>query len=252
MTDEIFRGMREFQQYAEKLQQLMTDMQDQVPQHATGEDAQGAVSVTLGPDRLPESIKVASDWQRRQPPENLGPAVVDAYGSAMSEQMEGWSRSLEQTGWEERAAELDGMLEIPGPGSRSGSVTPPEVPRQDLRQVRPRPMEDVVEDTLSSLDALDGLDENSFQVPEVTGEAAARRVTIGLGAHGLVSCDVDPQWAAQQSSIRLSQALNEALNNARSRLGDVRSPAAAQIAELNPQGLMNEFLAMLNDPQQLR
>ncbi|WP_159043343.1 hypothetical protein [Streptomyces sp. NBRC 110028] len=251
MTDEIFRGMREFQQYAEKLQQLMTDMQDQVPRHATGEDAQGAVSVTLGPDRLPESIKVASDWQRRQPPENLGPAVVDAYGSAMSEQMEGWSRSLEQTGWEERATELDGMLEVPGSGT--GPVTPPAEPsRQDLRHVRPRPMEDVVEDTLAALDALDGLDVDSFRAPEATGESAARRVTIGLSSHALVSCDVDPQWAAQQSSIRLSQALNEALSHARAKLADVQSPGAARIEHLNPQGLMNEFLAMLNDPQQLR
>ncbi|MGW2327153.1 hypothetical protein ACWC5C_15445 [Streptomyces sp. NPDC001700] len=250
MTDEIFRGMQEFQQYAEKLQQLMTDMQDKVPQHATGEDAQGAVSVTLGPDRLPESIRVASDWQRRQPAENLGPAVVDAYGSAMSEQMDGWSRTLEQSGWEERAAELDGMLQVPGSGA--GSAAPPVVPRQDRDPVRPRPMEDVVEDTLSGLDALDGLDADSFRAPEVTGEAAARRVVIGLTAHSLVSCDVDPQWAAQQSSIRLSQALNEALSHARAKLEDVQSPAAAQIADLNPQGLMNEFLAILNDPQRLR
>lgn len=239
--------MREFQQYAEKLQQLMTDMQDQVPQHATGEDAQGAVSVTLGPDRLPESIKIASDWQRRQPPENLGPAVVDAYGSAMSAQMDGWSRSLEQSGWEERADQLnDG---IASPASSTPSQPLPEISDHDVRHVIRRPVDESIEDVLTALDAVDQLGADSFLPPEVTGESAARRVTITLTAQALVSCEVDPQWAAGQSTVRLNQALNEALNNARGKVASAESPGAAGVANLHMGGLMNEFLAILKDPQ---
>ncbi|MFF7653398.1 YbaB/EbfC family nucleoid-associated protein [Streptomyces sp. NPDC007983] len=252
MTDDIFRGMREFQQYAEQLQQLMTDMQEQIPQHAVGEDVQGAVTVQLGPDKLPESIKVASDWERRQSPDGLGQAVFEAYESALRELMEGWSRSLEQTGWEERAERIDKDFEL------SESSASPPIPQwmgsQGAHQAVHRPAQDAIEDTLSAFEALERLDTDSFQPPEVRGESAARRVIVAVTPQTLVSCEIDPQWASKQSTVRLNQALSEALNNARAKLATTQSPGAAGASNLGAQGqgLMSEFLAMLNDPQQLR
>ncbi|WNE99220.1 YbaB/EbfC family nucleoid-associated protein [Streptomyces luomodiensis] len=247
MSEDIFRELQQFQQYAENLQRLMSDMHDRVPQSSEGTDPQGAVSVTLGADGLPESIKIASDWQRRRAVGDLGSAVVEAFESAMSDRLERWSRSLEQSGWEARAEQLDDGL------ASSASTAParpfPEISDHDVRYVLRRPLDESIEDALTALDAVDQLDANAFLPPEVTGDSAARRVTITVTAHALVSCEVDPQWAAGQSTVRLNQALNEALNDARGKLGSAESPGAAGVANLHADGLMNEFLAMIKDPQ---
>ncbi|NEW75424.1 hypothetical protein [Streptomyces rhizosphaericus] len=247
MSEDLIRELQQFQQYAENLQHLMSDMHDQVPRSSEGTDAQGAVSVTLGADGLPESIKLASDWQRRRAAGDLGGAVVEAFESAMSDRMERWSRSLEQSGWEERAGQLD-----EGRAS-SASATPsrpvPEISDHDVRHVLYRPVDETIEDVLTASDAVDQLDADSFLPPQVKGESAARRVTITLTAHALVSCEVDPQWAGGQSVVRLNQALNEALNNAREKVGSAESPGAADVANLHMGGLMNEFLAIIKNPQ---
>ncbi|MFE2182724.1 YbaB/EbfC family nucleoid-associated protein [Streptomyces sp. NPDC059455] len=247
MSEDFIRELQQFQQYAENLQHLMSDMRDQVPRSSEGTDAQGAVSVTLGADGLPESIKLASDWQRRRPAEDLGGAVVEAFESAMSDRMERWSRSLESSGWEERAEQLgDGR-------ASSASTTPsrpaPEISDHDVRHVLYRPVDESIEDVLTAFDAVDQLDADSFLPPQVKGESAARRVAISLTAHALVSCEVDPQWAAGQSVVRLNQALNEALNNAREKVSSAESPGAAGVANLHVGGLMNEFLAIIKNPQ---
>ncbi|MGW5695057.1 hypothetical protein ACWEWX_30150 [Streptomyces asiaticus] len=247
MSEDFIRELQQFQQYAENLQHLMSDMHDQVPRSSEGTDAQGAVSVTLGADGLPESIKLASDWQRRRAAGDLGGAVVEAFESAMSDRMERWSRSLEQSGWEERAGQLDDGR------ASSASATPsrpvPEISDHDVRHVLYRPVDETIEDVLTASDAVDQLDADSFLPPQVKGESAARRVTITLTAHALVSCEVDPQWAGGQSVVRLNQALNEALNNAREKVSSAESPGAAGVANLHMGGLMNEFLAIIKNPQ---
>lgn len=79
------------------------------------------------PDGLPESIRAATDWQRRQGPEAIGGAVVDAYGVAMSEQMSGWVLALERSDWQAKADRLDGPIGQLGPSSvpaTDNSVSP--------------------------------------------------------------------------------------------------------------------------------
>ncbi|WP_413103528.1 YbaB/EbfC family nucleoid-associated protein [Streptomyces sp. Inha503] len=247
MSEDIIRELQQFQQHAENLRQLMSDMHDQVPRSSEGTDAQGAVSVTLGGDGLPESIKLASDWQRRRRAEDLGGAVVEAFESAMSDRMERWSRSLEQSGWEERAGQLDDDFDSPASSTPSRPV--PEISDHDVRHVLHRPVDESIEDVLTAFDTVDQLDADSFLPPQVKGESAARRVAITLTAHALVSCEVDPQWAAGQSVVRLNQALNEALNNAREKVSSAVSPGAAGVANLHVGGLMNEFLAIIKNPQ---
>ncbi|QDL70464.1 hypothetical protein DNK48_14775 [Streptomyces malaysiensis subsp. malaysiensis] len=250
MSEDIFRELQQFQQHAENLRQLMSDMHDQVPQSSEGTDAQGAVSVALGANGLPEWIKLASDWQRRRPDGDLGGAVVEAFESAMSDRLERWSRSLEQSGWEDRADHIDEGLASSASSAPSGPL--PEISDHDVRHVLRRPMDESIEDVLTAFDAVEELDADSFLPPKVTGESAARRVAITLTAHALVSCEVDPQWAVGQSTVRLNQALNEALNNARGKVGNAESPGAVGVANLHVGGLMNEFLAMIKDPQRFR
>ncbi|WFB07107.1 hypothetical protein LRS74_08620 [Streptomyces sp. LX-29] len=258
MADDIFRELQKFQDYMRNLQQFMSDINSLTPERAEGMDAQGAVRVRLGTKGLPESIDVASDWQRRQDPESIGQAVVEAYGSAMSDWMERWSRSLTDMGWErraERVGDLRGALgSAPAASTYSGSgaafgLPPAGMPERDLRHVVPRPLDQVMEDVLTGFDMLEGASEDSFAPPEVKGESAGRRVSITLSQHGLVSCEVDPQWAAQQTAVRLGKALDEALAQALTKAEQSESAGAAGLANLHLSGVMDEALAILNNPQ---
>ncbi|MFJ1549103.1 hypothetical protein [Streptomyces sp. NPDC088246] len=247
MSGDIFQELQQFQEYAHKMQQLISDVNDQMPEYAEGEDPQGAVRVRLRAGGLPESIKVASDWQRRQRPEDLGAAVLEAYQSALSEWMERWSGGLSETDWEARAERLDGGL---GPSVSTGTPSvPPETFERDLRHVVPRPLEEVTEDALSAFDAVERQSAELYLPPEVKGESAARRVVITLSSQGLVSCELEPQWAAQQSAVRLNQALDDALTDACGKVGSAESDGQAAVANLYLGGLLDEALAIMNNPQ---
>lgn len=246
MTDDLVRELQQFQQHMEKLQKLMSDMNDQMPREAQGEDPQGAATVRTGPDGLPESIKVASDWQRRRRPEELGQAVMEAYTAAMNERMERWSRSFSGSGWEARAQELDGT---PGQFPPVTNAPLPPAPEHDTRHVVARPIDEVTEDILSALDTAQELDAGAFRPPEAKGDSAAHQVVITLNSQTLVSCEVDPQWAAQQSGVRLGQALGEALNHAREAVTQAESAAQPGVANVHMRGLLDETMAILKDPQ---
>ncbi|MGN5632676.1 hypothetical protein [Streptomyces sp. AC154] len=247
MSGDIFQELKQFQEYANKMQQLMSEVRDQMPEYADGEDAQGAVRVRMIAGGIPESIKVASDWQRRQPPENLGAAVVEAYGSALSEWMERWSGGLEQADWEARAHQLDGSLD-----QSASAGTPPVSPEsfeRDVRYVVPRPLDEVAEDVLTAFDVVERQDPESSPQPEVMGDSASRRVVITLGSQGLVSCEVEPEWAVQQSVVRLNQALDDALADARARSSSAESGGQDAIADLNLGGLLDEAMAIMKNPR---
>ncbi|MFJ8852018.1 hypothetical protein [Streptomyces sp. NPDC102437] len=247
VSGDIFQELQQFQEYANKMQQLMSEMRDQMPQHAEGEDAQGAVRVRVIAGGIPESIKAASDWQRRQPPENLGAAVVEAYGSALSEWMERWSGGLAQADWEARAHQFDGTLGQPA--SAGTASAPPETFERDVRYVVPRPLEEVAEDVLTAFDVVERQNPESSVQPEMKGDSAARRVVITLGSQGLASCEVDPEWAARQSVVRLNQALDDALADARAKSSSAESSGPDAVADLNLGGLLDEALAIMKNPR---
>lgn len=247
MADDMIKELMQFQQYTTKLQQLMSDMHNQMPRHADGVDSQGAVTVRLGADGLPESIKVASDWQRRQPPESMGPAVVEAFGSAMSDRMERWSRAVQQSDWEARAGQLDRA--IPATFTGGASAGQPSPPERDLRYVLPRPLDEVTEELLTALDSVDSMDAEGSARAEVTGASSGRKVAITVTKGAVVSCAIDPQWASAQSSVRLNQALDEALSSARTKLAEAEAAAADGPAGRQMDGLFDEALAILQNPQ---
>ncbi|MFJ8852014.1 hypothetical protein [Streptomyces sp. NPDC102437] len=252
MNEEFIQGLQHFQQQALNLQNMMTSLQNQMPQGAEGTDAQGAVTIRLASDGLPEFIKAASDWQRRQSPEAIGAVVVEAYGAAMSAQMEGLSRSFDETDWQAKADRMDDSLAAPGPsGPAETSSAAAGIPEPDLRYVVPRSLDEVTEDMLSAFDAVEQL---AMEVPEpvhATGKSTAHRVVLTVAKGGLVSCEVDPQWAMKQSSIGLNQAFEEALADARDKLSALEATAGDGVANLQLGSLLNEALAILSDPRRL-
>jgi DNA-binding protein YbaB len=248
VTDDMIKELMQFQQYTTKLQQLMSDMHNQMPRHADGVDSQGAVTVRLGADGLPETIKVSSDWQRRQSPEAIGAAVVEAFGSAMSDRMERWSRAVQQSDWEARAGQLDRAIPATFTGGPA-SAGQPSIPERDLRYVLPRPLDEVTEELLTALDSVDSMDAEGSARAEATGASSGRKVAITVTKGAVVDCAIDPQWASAQSSVRLNQALDEALSSARTKLAEAEAAVADGPASRQMDGLFDEALAILQNPQ---
>ncbi|MFI0739990.1 hypothetical protein ACH4PU_18170 [Streptomyces sp. NPDC021100] len=252
MNGDPFADLHQAREHILGIQRLMSDLREQVPREVTGSDPQGAVSVRLAVDGLPERIALVTDWQRRQAPDGLDAAVTAAYESALRERLEGWSRSLEGTDWEHRAERLDAASPFTagtagrGPGREAEPAgAPPEVPEPDLRYVLPRRLDEVAEEMLSLFD-LDAIAGPAATEPETfTGESAGGQVAVTVAQGALVSCSVNPAWAAGRSAVRLNQALAEALSDARDRLaaGASRGPSAPQL-----DGLFKEAMAILADP----
>ncbi|MFE7624478.1 hypothetical protein [Streptomyces sp. NPDC057509] len=247
MDDEFIKGLQQFQQHALGLQNMLTDMQSRMSQGGEGTDAQGAVTVRLAPDGLPESITAASDWQRRQGPEAIGAAVGEAYGAAMSEQMAGWAQAFEDSDWQAKAEQLDGPIGKSGPAS--APAAPPEIPERDLRYVVARPLEELAEDVLSAFDAVDRLEEAASEPAVVEGTCSGRYVTLVVTKGALRSCEVDRSWATGQSYLRLNQAFEEALGDARAKLSSAEAVAMEGLAGLRMDSLLDEALAVIRDPK---
>lgn len=242
------QGLLQFHQYTQKLQQLMSDVQSKLPRRAEGTDSQGAVTVRLGADGLPETIKVSSDWQRRRGAEAIGPAVVEAFGSAMNERMERWAQAVRESDWEARAEEFD--REVPATFTGGGNSTPQGgFPERDLRHVIPRPLDELAEEMITALDSVDSPDAGSDSQAEATGTSSGHHVAITVTKGALVACEIDPQWASRQSSVRLNQVLDEALNKARTKLSEAEAAAESRSPGRQLDGLFDEALAILKDPQ---
>lgn len=252
MDEEFIGGLQHFHQHTLKLQSMMTDLQNQMPQGAEGTDAQGAVAVRLASDGLPEFIKAASDWQRRQPPEAIGAVVSEAYGAAMSMQMEGLSRAFADADWRAMADQMDGSFaaSVPSGGAAEFSATT-GLPERDLRYVVPRSLDEVTEDALAAFSAVEQLAASVPEPVRATGRSTAHRVVLAVTKGALLSCEVDPQWAVRQTSIGLNQAFDEALADAREKLSSLEAAAEDGAAGLQLDGLLNEALAILSDPQRL-
>ncbi|OKK15455.1 hypothetical protein AMK09_25265 [Streptomyces sp. CB02488] len=247
MNDEFIEGLRQFQQQALNLQSMMTDMQQRMPLGVEGTDAQGAVTVRLATDGLPEFIRAASDWQRRQEPEAIGAAVSEAYGAAMSQQMTAWAQAFEDSDWQGKADRLDSQSAQPE--ASADPAAQPDIPERDLRYVVSRPLDVLAEDVLSAFDAVDRMDETASEPAEVEGTSAGRHVTLAVTKGALRSCEVDRQWAAGQSYIALNQAFEEALGDARGKLNSAEAAGADAIAGLQVDSLLDEALAILRNPQ---
>ncbi|MFF3518304.1 hypothetical protein [Streptomyces sp. NPDC002573] len=249
MTDDIVQELQRFQQYTSQLHGLIARIQEDMPQSAEAEDTQGAVRVRVGQDGLPESVVAVRDWQRRRGPEQIGGAVVEAYGSSVAELMSAQSQVFSSSDWRESA---DGLQQDMGsPHSSADPTPPPGVPQRDLRHVVPRRIDEVAEDVISSFDDLARQDPEAVEHIQVQGSDSAGRVTMTLSPGSLVACTVDPGWSAKQSAVGLNRAFDEALRDARSAL--TRAVEANTTGGENRQldTLLDEALAILSDPRRI-
>lgn len=212
MSDADFmRELQRIQRYAAGMGSLLARAQEHAPPEATGADRTGAVRVALGPDGLPEHVRVEAGWQQRLDPTGFGAAVGEAFTNATANRIEAWTAALRDEGW---MSDLERL--------RTGADTPdadvPAASPHPATAGRPRPLDVVTEDVLAAFEALDAHTSRPPAPPEGSGVAADGRLTVSLSRAGGVSCTADPQWLSQADRTTLIAALDEALAAARADL----------------------------------
>jgi hypothetical protein len=219
---------------------LIDTAQDATPRAATASDPTGMISVTLGPDGLPKSFRVESDWNRHITPERLGQAVLDAFTAAMGERMAMWAKTLQDRGWQQEVDELDSG----SPAPYAGEV-PPAFRRPTAH---PRSLDVVAEEMMRALDRAPEIGAAQERSGTGTGSNGSGALTLTLSANGLVSCIAERHWASRQSGTSLTNALGEALAAARADFARHNHDAPTGP---NLNGLFNEAIALMNDPRRL-
>jgi hypothetical protein len=240
-----------------RLVRALADMQSSAPRLTEGADARGAVHVVLGADGLPESFRVARDWNRRVAASAFGTAVLEAFNVAARERVEVWSRTLDSQGWPARLGqlriELDAVLPDPDPGSRSpglGDAAGPALPAAFVRGgVMAQPPEEMAEEAIRVFDSVDEVAASPASVgPQGVGRNRGGSLVITLSRAALVSCRVDPQWLPGKDAASVATALGQALGQARARLADSVRAAGAGAARRseNLDRIFDEAMALLN------
>ncbi len=259
--EEILRDLARLRRYGSGLQNLLGELQRMAPGRSEGTDPSGAVRATLGPDGLPETIRVSPYWKEKTQSGAFGEAVTAACLAAMRQRGADWSETMRRTGWQERLDRLDteagpGDAGPGGAGTNGGGTAgagdadpvPPAFRRPN--GAAPRPLDVLAEESISLLDA--ALRPVPAPRPGGTGSNRAGTLEISLSAGGQVSCRADPRWVSQQSGAQLSAALSDALAAARDRLAAAASTQVVSgIDGTKAEGLLQEILAVLGDQQRL-
>ncbi len=245
--DDLARQFAQMQGYAAALHSLITDAQARAPQHSEGADRSRAVRVMLGPDGLPTTFRVETDWKRRIEPAAFGAAVLEAFQAAVGDRLSAWTRTLEDDGWKARADQLTSGADSPAAAPSHGRV-PPAFHRPVVSTIRSRPIGDVTEDAIKAFDTVRTLAAQPPPPAGGSGCGGGGKVIITLSSTGLTSCSADPGWVCEQTAAQLMNALSTALAAAKEDLAN-RPQSSGSGSGLD--GLLAEAMAVLNDPRRL-
>lgn len=233
MLDDINERLRQIQQRTARLQQMTANLVGRAPDRAEGMDSTGSVLVTIGPDNVPTTIEVSANWQRHLDPEQLGPAIMEAYTAAVATRMQAWSQALEENPVD---SESGSAAEIPAPPAPNPLPTGAPSPRS---------LPDLIEEALRVFANL-GKPETEAALEPVAGVGTdeSGHVSVTLSPGGLQACEIDPRWARLQGGMALTAALAQALDLARTNLTrNGETPAGAYT------GLLSEAFALLRNLQ---
>jgi hypothetical protein len=243
--DEILRDLARLRHYGSTLQELMSDLRRFAPERSEGTDPSGAVRAVLGPDGLPEAIRVSPYWKEKVQPAGFGGAVVAACQAAVQQRGAQWSEAMKRSGWQQRLERLEVDADMAAaadpnpipPAFRRGNGAGPQLPR---------PPEFLAEEAISALDAVM---KPTARPQRARGIAANRAGTleISLSPAGQVTCRTDPRWVAQQSGAQLTEAIGGTLATARDRLAAAAGQVRAGLPDTaKTDALLAEALAAMN------
>jgi DNA-binding protein YbaB len=189
--------IEEFLEDIDNLQRVLStgdlpDVRLAEPRRVEGTDGSGTVRVVLGPDGLPDSIRVDPGWRRAVGSEGFADAVVEACTRAANAQL---AARVEEAGSD--PAPVSG---VPPPAAADGPV-------RDLGEM--------------TRELLAMLDNRVWAAGEAngTGTTAFGKLEITLSHTGLQSFVADPGWVSRQTDEDLMDALASALSSARADLG---------------------------------
>jgi hypothetical protein len=251
-VEEIRRDLTRIANQAAGLQRLFADLQQAAPESSQGSDRSGAVQAFLGPDGLPEAIRVHSGWSDRLQAGAFAAAVNEACQAAVRERGLAWSRVLEQSDWQQRADRLKGGS-AGAPGVAPGAMPPAF--RRAAGNGQRRSAERMAEEVIELLDAVaDRAAGARRQNPRGQGTITGGGLTLTLATGGRVTCQADPRWVAGKSAGQLSEALSTALASARQELKESDASPSAENGQVQgivarPEQLVADLLAALDDPQ---
>ena len=240
MTDDIVSELSELQRQASALQGLIAAAEANAPRSAEGADPTGTVFATIGADGLPASIWVQDGWQRRL----SGRAVRPGRGRGVRRRGREADGRLEQRARGRRLAIHSGQ----NPGRRGpGRPGPDGGPADPAGQRSTRGLDDLLNEVLTAFDHVDDVAATSAITAQGSGVSGYHKLAVRVSPAGLVSCEVDAAWAAQQSADVLIAAFAEALARAKA---DLAVQVAADPAR-KLDGVLGDALSLLGDPQRL-
>jgi hypothetical protein len=155
--------------------------------------------------------------------------------------MAAWNDALEEGGWLSTVDGVRADLDRGGPGPAVAAPAPPSA------NGRPGRLDDVLNEVLTAFDQVDDVASRAAITAQGSGVSGYHKLALRLSRAGLVACEVDAAWAAQQSPQALVAAFDEALSRAKA---DLAAQVAADPAR-NLDEVLGEALGLLNDPQRL-
>lgn len=250
MDEDILHDLAQLRQYGNRLQELLGEMQQAAPQRSEGTDPSGMVRAVLGPDGLPESIRVSGYWKEKLPPDAFAAAVAGACQAATARRGQDWADVLTRTRWQERLSELDDDGTFPGGRAAEPDPVPPAYRRGNGGP--PRRLDTLAEESISLMGTV-----MRAEVPAPPSGAGRNRsgtLELTLSPGGQISCRADPRWVAQQTGAQLSTALSEVLGAARDRLASAAAEVSAAVPDVGgrAESLMAELIAAMYDPERLQ
>lgn len=218
--EDILRDLQRISRRAAEVGRVFADMQQAAPAHSEGSDRSGTVTAAVGPDGLPETIRVHRDWRTRLPAGAFGAAVTEACASAWRQRAVAWSEALARLGCQQRLDRLD-ELDLGSEVSEPEPGFGPAAFGRAAGGVGSQPLDELAENAVRALDAALFTAARVRQTPpRGNGVNRERTLAISLAPGGQVSCQADPRWVGQQSAMTLDQALSQALAAARQNLAD--------------------------------
>jgi len=215
MQPEMIRQLQALQEQAERLSSLARGLSGAAPQQAEGVDATGQVTVVLDRSGRPVRIKVRDGWEQRLAAGRLGAAATDACAGAVAQAMRAWTQTLEQSRWQQQRNTFDH-------GRRHGTVG--SVQSSPVPAGQPRDVSELAEIVMARLQTI-----SQPSLPEpapAQGSDAGGQVIVRLEPGGTLGCSIDERWATGRSGDAITEALQTALNRARTQLAGPRTPAA--------------------------
>lgn len=226
----LLDDLRDLQTYAAQFQSVINTAKQAAPAGATAYDTTGAAYAEIDAEGTPRVLKISQGWSSQLDAADLGPAVVEAYQTAVQQHLEQWGDDLQREGWQYDVREFDEKV--------AAAETPPaNVFQVPTATGAPRDIGSLVSDLIGELDFAHDLARQPATpaAGAAAGPAAsAARVSVTITGGQLGAVHIDAEWAQGKDAAAINGELSAALQTARLTQppAPTRLPHADQLDDL--------------------